>query len=81
MASVRKKGKIWYFRFTDSEGAKRERKGCPDRRVTEEMAREAETEAAKIKAGLIDPAIIRRQSEGRRLIGDHLVGHSRWAWP
>jgi integrase len=72
MASFRKKGKIWYYRFTDSDGTKRERTGCPDRRATEEMARAAETGAAKIKAGLIDTATIRRQTEGRRLIGDHL---------
>ena len=72
MASFRKRGKIWYLRFTDSDGTKQERKGCPDRRATEEMARAAETGAAKIKAGLIDTATIRRQSEGRRLIGDHL---------
>src|SRR5271156_5444621 len=72
MASFRKKGKVWYFRFTDADGTKRERKGCPDKRVTEDLARDAESEAAKIKAGLIDTATIRRQSEGRRLIGDHL---------
>ncbi len=86
MASLRKKGKVWYFRFTDAEGVKRERKGCPDRRATEEMARDAETQAARINAGLIDTATIRRQSEGRRSIGDHpgdwhraMVGKGRTA--
>ena len=48
MASLRKHGKVWYYRYTDAEGAKRERKGCSDRRVTEELARAAETEAARI---------------------------------
>jgi hypothetical protein len=40
MASLRKRGKVWYYRFVDEHRAKVERKGCSDRRVTEEMARE-----------------------------------------
>jgi integrase len=72
MASFRKKGKVWYFRFVNADGVKRELKGCPDRRVTEEMARAAESEAAKVRAGLVDP-----KSEGflraeRRPLGEHL---------
>jgi integrase len=55
MASFRKRGRIWYFRFTDADGIKREVKGCPDRRMTEELARRAESEAAKIRAGVLDP--------------------------
>ena len=51
MASLRKKGKLWYFRFTDADGVKRERRGCADRRVTEDMARAAESEAARIREG------------------------------
>ena len=31
MASFRKHGKVWYYRFTDADGIKRERKGCSDR--------------------------------------------------
>jgi hypothetical protein len=34
---------------------KQERRGCPDRRATEEMARAAELEAARTRAGLTDP--------------------------
>jgi integrase len=54
MASLRKRGRVWYFRFVDADGVKHERKGCPDKRVTEEMAREAESVAARGRAGLID---------------------------
>jgi hypothetical protein len=50
MASFRKKGRVWYFRFVDADGVKRERPGCPDRRETENLARRAETEAAKIRS-------------------------------
>jgi hypothetical protein len=38
VASFRKKGKNWYYRFSDSDGRQRERKGCTDRRETEAMA-------------------------------------------
>ncbi len=72
MASLRKKGKVWYFRFTDSEGVKKERKGCPDRRATEEMGRAAETQAAKIRAGMVAPEDVRLAEHGRRSLGSHL---------
>jgi hypothetical protein len=34
MASLRKRGKVWYYRFVDEAGVKREERGCPagDRR-------------------------------------------------
>ena len=55
MASLRKRGKVWYYRFVDSNGDKIERKGCSDLQTTKGMARTAETEAAEIKAGLVKP--------------------------
>jgi hypothetical protein len=42
MASLGKRGKVWYYRYTDAAGVKREEKGCSDKRETEGMAREAE---------------------------------------
>ncbi len=72
MASFRKRGKVWYFRYTDADGVKREAKGCPDRRMTEEMAREAESKAARQRAGLIDPKAERLAVAERRPILDHL---------
>ena len=38
MASLRKRAKVWYYRFTDENGVKRSRKGCTDKRATEELA-------------------------------------------
>ena len=55
MASLRKRGSVWYYRFVDADGVKQERKGCSDRRATEELARAAESEAAKIRDGLVNP--------------------------
>jgi integrase len=72
MASLRKRGKKWYYRFTDADGIKRELKGCTDKRATEEMARATESAVAKVRAGLIDPRTIRHQEEGRRPIAEHV---------
>jgi integrase len=73
MASLRKRGKTWYYRFTDADGIKREVKGCPDRRMTEEMSRRAESEAARVRAGLSDPKAERMADAARRPIMEHLA--------
>ena len=48
---LRQRGKIWYYRYIDATGRLVERKGCADKRVTEEMRREAESRAARERAG------------------------------
>jgi len=73
MASLRKRGRIWYYRYVDADGVKHEVKGCPDRRVTEELARGAESEAAKIKAGLIDPGELARIVHSGHPLDDHFT--------
>jgi hypothetical protein len=55
MASYRKIGRNWFFRFIDANGVQRERKACPGRHETEAMAAATELEVSKVKAGLIDP--------------------------
>lgn len=72
MASFRKKGDVWYYRFVDANGKPVERAGCPDRKATEQMARDAETTAAKFRAGLVDPKQARYLRESKRLIGEHV---------
>jgi hypothetical protein len=79
VASYRKRGKVWYYRYTDADGVKREEKGCTDRRATEDLARDAETQAARIRAGLSDPKAERMTREARRPIGEHIDDFSpRW---
>jgi integrase len=73
MASLRKRGRTWYYRFVDSDGVRHERKGCPDRRETEAMAAAAELEASKIKAGLIDPKALGFRDHEARKLADHLT--------
>jgi site-specific recombinase XerC len=72
MASLRKRGRVWYFRFVDVDGKKRERKGCSDRRATEQMAAAAEAKVAKIREGLIDARDLNCAGHGARPLGDHL---------
>ena len=73
MASLRKLGGNWYFRFVDEHGNKVERKGCLDRRVTLEMARAAEAETARSRAGLVDPRLELMAKEARRPISQHVA--------
>jgi integrase len=73
MASFRQKGKNWFYRFVDADGRKRERKGCPDRRVTEAMAAAAEMEAVKVRAGLLDPRDLAFRAHEATPLADHLA--------
>ena len=77
MASLRKRGKVWYYQFIDGEGIKRERRGCSDKRGTEEMARAAESEAARIRAGLVDPALRKQVEAAKQPLKLHLEGFRR----
>ena len=73
MASLRKRGRVWYYRFVDADGVQHERKGCPDRRETEAMAAAEESEASKVRAGLIDPKALGFRSQEARPLADHLA--------
>ncbi len=72
MASFRKRGRNWYFTFIDPDGRPTERKGCPDKRVTEELARAAESEAARIKAGTLDLKELAYLAQGARPLAEHV---------
>src|SRR5262245_5207329 len=77
MASLRKHGRVWYYRYTDADGLKRERKGCADRRETERRAGEPEADAARVKAGLIDPKALGYRHHEARALADHLADWRR----
>ena len=73
MASFRKRGRNWYFRYTDADGVKQEAKGCPDRKETGRMAAQAETEAANIRRKLIDPKDAGYRDNAARPLAEHLA--------
>lgn len=77
MASLRKRGSVWYFKFSDATGRRIERKGCADKRATQDMARAAETEATQVKAGLIDHKTLARREHEARPIANHLDDFER----
>jgi site-specific recombinase XerC len=72
MASLRKKGRVWYFRWTDARGKQHERAGCSDKRATEAMAAAKEAEVARQKAGLSDPRAERLAKAERTPLAAHL---------
>jgi len=72
MASVTKRGRIWYYAFIDADGRQKRFKGCSDRRETERMAAAAELEAAKIRTGLVDPRQLAYRDHAARPIAEHL---------
>jgi len=55
MASLRKKGKVWYVRVRDESGCQREVKAGPDKSVAQSIARDLESKVRRIKAGVLDP--------------------------
>jgi hypothetical protein len=67
-----RRGRVWYYRLTDAAGKRIMRKGCTDRRETERMAAAAGIEAAKVKAGLIDPKDAAYRDHEARPLVDHL---------
>jgi integrase len=75
MAEVRKRGRNWYYRYIGPDGRRLERKGCPDKRVTEGLAAQAEAEAAKVRAGLVDPKAEAYRRHEARPLAEHL---SEW---
>jgi integrase len=76
MASFRKRGRVWYYRYVDADGVKRTVKGCSDRRATEELARADEAKAAKIRAGLIDPRELADRDHEAKPLAAHLDAYA-----
>ena len=78
MASLRKRGRVWYYRYTDADGIRRERKGFTDRRETERVAAQAEAGAAKVRDGIIDPRDAAYRDHGARPLSDHIDDFDRY---
>jgi integrase len=72
MASFRKRGDHWFYRFVDAEGIMRERRGSQYLEATKRMAGSAETEARLIESGSLDPRDVAYRDHEARPIGAHL---------
>ena len=72
---LRKVGAVWYYRFVDEHGLKRERAGTPDRRVTESLRRAAINRAERVRAGLVDERAEGIVEAARSPIAAHLADY------
>jgi len=77
MASLRKKGKVWYVRVRDESGRQREVKAGPDKSVAQSIARDLESKVRKIKAGVLDPREADALDAERIPITQHVADYIR----
>ena len=73
MASFRKHGKVWYYRYVNLHGRLVERAGCPDKTVTMRLSAEAESRVALERAGLADPFEIHRGRPIEDHVGEYIA--------
>jgi len=72
MASLRKRGHVWYYTYVDHNGHPTERKGCTDKRETDNMAKVAEVRARRIRNGEINIREADLPKQERRPLEDHI---------
>ena len=77
MARIWKRGKKWYYRYKNGDGKWVDRAGSTDRRVTEELAREAETRATRIRDGISNPRAETMRRHQLRPLMEHLTDWHR----
>lgn len=67
-----RKGGKWTAWWIDQNGKRRSKAAATDRAASLEIARKLETEATKIREGLIQPVEITRREARRKPIADHI---------
>jgi integrase/recombinase XerC len=67
-----KPSKRWYFDLRDETGTVQRVKGATDLKATEELAREMERRADRVRVGIIDPA----EGHARRPLAEHLKDYA-----
>ena len=84
MPSVFKRGRdkgkrnaVWYISFDDESGRRRTKKGFTDKQSTEQLARELERQARRIREGLVDPHDLKRKAALETPIAEHLDAFER----
>src|SRR5208337_3546964 len=72
MASLRRRGKIWYVRSRDEYGSQQEVKAGPDKSVAQRIQRSIESRLALIRAGCLDPRESDAADAERRPLDQHV---------
>src|SRR4051812_28204302 len=73
MAGVRRRSGSWYARLVDADGVHRERRAGTDKRSAEQLAGALETEATRVRSGVVDPREILYRDHERTPIAAHLA--------
>jgi integrase len=63
----------WYIAYTDHDGVRRTKKGCPDKTATEALARKLESDAELRRRGVIDPKADAYRFHQSRPLAEHLA--------
>ncbi len=72
MATVRKRGKVWYVRYRDAHGKQIETKAGPDRSMAQRIANGMESQVRAIKTGTADPREAGWAEAERTPLTDHV---------
>jgi integrase len=72
MASLRKRGKVWYVRYRDAHGKQIETKCGPDKSVAQRIANGLESQVHAIKTGVADPREAAWSEAERKPLTDHV---------
>ena len=72
MASLRKRGKLWYVRYRDAHGKQVECKAGPDRSMAQRIANGLESQVRAIKTGTVDPREAGWAEAERKPLTDHV---------
>jgi integrase len=67
-----KRGNTWYFRYTDADGRRVMRKGCADKKVSEDMLAAAERDAARVRAGIVNTKELAYKEHEKTPLSEHL---------
>ncbi len=72
--AVRKKSPNWWIRYYLPSGERKKVKGYPDKKATAALATELERKAARLAAGLVDPA----EEHAKRPLAEHAEDYRRY---
>jgi integrase len=77
MASLRKRGRVWYVRYRDAQGNQTEVKAGPDKSVAKTIANDLESKIQRIKLGTLDPREAASNDAERIGIATHVEDYVR----
>src|SRR5215831_13906590 len=65
------RGKVWYLRYTGTDGRRTMKRLATDKRVAEQLARKIEDEQDRIRGGWIDEKDLAYREHAGRSLSEH----------